>query len=123
MCPQIFQTFRRPCVTTKATAAHSAILDKKVHKLGVYISSKMQLVSYEYFYQCIMNFWGLRDSKGPILVHKAHLVQNNDIDPSRRFVNLFCEFSPLCAVCHCSDSINRKCGFYQMSKYLRIYLL
>ena len=42
------------------------------------IGAKMQLVSYEfeYFYQCIMTFWGLRDSKGPILMHQAHLVQN-----------------------------------------------
>ena len=46
--------------------------------LGLYIGAKMQLVSYEfeYFYQCIMTFWGLRDSKGPILMHQAHLVQN-----------------------------------------------
>ena len=59
----------------------------------------MQLVSYEfeYFFQCIMTFWGLRDSKVPILMHQAHLVQNSDIGPERRFVNLFGEFSPLCA--------------------------
>ena len=60
----------------------------------------MQLVSHEieYFYQCIMTFWGLRDSKGPILMHQAHLIQNNDNDPERRFVNLFGEFSPLHAM-------------------------
>ena len=59
----------------------------------------MQFVSYEfeYFYQCIMTFWGLSDSKRPILMqHQAHLDQNfNDIDPERRFVKLFGEFSPL----------------------------
>ena len=46
--------------------------------LGLYIGSKMQLVSYEfkYFSQCIMTFWGLRDSKGPILMHQTNLVQN-----------------------------------------------
>ena len=46
--------------------------------LGLYIGAKMQLVSYEfeYFYQCIMTFWDLRDSKGPILMHQAHLIQN-----------------------------------------------
>ena len=46
--------------------------------LGFYIGAKMQLVSYdfEYFYQCIMTRWGLRDSKGPTLMHQAHLVQN-----------------------------------------------
>ena len=54
---------------------------------------------FEYFYQCIMTFWGLSDSKRPILMqHQAHLDQNfNDIDPERRFVNLFGESSPLCA--------------------------
>ena len=37
-------------------------------RLGLYIGAKMQLVSYEfeYFYQCIMTFWGLKDSRGPI---------------------------------------------------------
>ena len=46
--------------------------------LGLYIGAKMQLVSheFEYFYQCIMSFWGLKDFKGPILMHQAHLVQN-----------------------------------------------
>ena len=46
--------------------------------LGFYIGAKMQLVLYEfeYFYQYIMTFWGLGDSKGPILMHQAHLVQN-----------------------------------------------
>ena len=39
------------------------------------ISVKMQLVSYEFEY-CIMTFGGLRDSKEPILMHQAHLVQN-----------------------------------------------
>ena len=31
---------------------------------------------FEYFYQCIMTFWGLRASKGPVLMHQSHLVQN-----------------------------------------------
>ena len=37
--------------------------------LRLYIGAKIKLVSYdfEYFHQCIMTFWGLRDSKGPIL--------------------------------------------------------
>ena len=53
-------------------------LKVNLKRLGLYIGAKMQLVSYEfeYFYQCIMTFWGLRDSKGPILMHQAHLVQN-----------------------------------------------
>ena len=43
-------------------------LKVNLKRLGLYIGAKMQLVSYEfeYFYQCIMTFWGLRDSKGPI---------------------------------------------------------
>ena len=47
-------------------------------RLRLYIGAKIQLVSYEfeYFYQFIMTFWGLRDFKGPILMHQAHLVQN-----------------------------------------------
>ena len=47
-------------------------------RLGLYLGAKMQLVSYEfeYFYQCIMTFWDLSVSKGPILMHQAHLVQN-----------------------------------------------
>ena len=47
-------------------------------RIGFYIGAKMHLVSYEfeYFYECIMTFGGLRDSKGPILMHQAHLVQN-----------------------------------------------
>ena len=46
--------------------------------LRLYIGAKMQLVPYEfeYFYQSIMTGWGLRDSKGPILMLEAHLVQN-----------------------------------------------
>ena len=44
-----------------------------------------------------VTFWGLRDSKGPILMHQAHLFKINDIDPERRFVNLFAKFSPFCA--------------------------
>ena len=53
-------------------------LKVNLKRFGLYIGAKMQLVSYEfeYFYQCIMTFWGLRDSKGPILMHQAHLVQN-----------------------------------------------
>ena len=49
--------------------------------LGFYIGAKMKIVSYEfeYFYKCIMTFCGLRDSKGPILMHQAHSGQNNDI--------------------------------------------
>ena len=39
---------------------------------GLYIGAKMQLV----FYQCIMTFWGMRGSKGPILMYQAHLVEN-----------------------------------------------
>ena len=59
----------------------------------------MQLVSlhlsyeFEYFYQCIMTFWGLRDSRGPIWMHLINFLQNNDIDPE----NLFGEFGPLCS--------------------------
>ena len=47
-------------------------------RLGLYLGAKMQLVSYEfeYFYQCIMTFCDLSVSKGPILMHQAHLVQN-----------------------------------------------
>ena len=68
-----------------SAGAHSANFDEKVlnlkvnlKRLGLYIGANMQLVSdeFEYFYQCIMTFWGLRDSKGPILMHQAHLVQN-----------------------------------------------
>ena len=67
--------------------------------LGLYIGAKVHLFSYEfeYFHQCIMTFWVLRDSKGPILMHQVHLIRINDIDPERRFVNLFGKFSPLCA--------------------------
>ena len=86
--------------------AHLANLDEKVHKpqvnlkrLGLYKGAKIQFVSYafEYFYRCIMTLWGLRDSKRPILMHKVHL-KINDINPERKFVNLFSEFSPLCVV-------------------------
>ena len=43
-------------------------LKVKFKRLRLYIGVKMQLVSYEfeYFYQCIMTFWGLRDFKGSI---------------------------------------------------------
>ena len=67
------------------TATHWANFDEKVHKpqskskrLRLYKGTKMQHVSYEfeYFQQCIMTFWGLRDSKGPILMHQTHLIQN-----------------------------------------------
>ena len=55
----------------------------------------MQHVSYEfeYFYQCFMTFWGLRESKGLIWMYQINF---DDIDHMRRFVNLFDEFSPLC---------------------------
>ena len=67
----------------------------------------MQLFCYEfeYFYQCIMTFLGLRDSKGPILMHQAHLIKINEIDSERRFVNLFGEFSPLCAAAAAADKL------------------
>jgi len=67
-------------------AAHTGLNSTKkftnlkvnLKRLGLYKGAKMQLVSYEfvYSYQCIMTFWGLRVSKGPILIHQAHLVQN-----------------------------------------------
>ena len=53
-----------------SAGAHSANFDEKVHnlkvnlkRLGLYIGANMQLASYEfeYFYQCIMTFWGPRD--------------------------------------------------------------
>ena len=52
-------------------------LKVNLKRLGLYIGAKMQLVSYEfeYFYQCIMTFGGLRDPKGPLLMHQAHLVK------------------------------------------------
>ena len=58
----------------------------------------MQFVSYEfeYFYQCIMTFWGLKDSGDPYGCIKPIKFKLNNIDPKRRFVNLFEEFSPLC---------------------------
>ena len=42
-----------------------------------HLGVKMQLVSYEFqnFCKCIMTYWGLRDFKGPISMHQAHLVQ------------------------------------------------
>ena len=51
-------------------------LKVNLKRLGLYIGAKMKLVSYEveYFYQCIMTFWGLRDSKGSILMHQVHLT-------------------------------------------------
>ena len=58
------------------------ILDHKKAKLPKHlqhnVGAKIQLVSheFEYFYQCIMTFWGLRDFKGPTLMHHAHLFQN-----------------------------------------------
>ena len=51
--------------------AHSANFNEKVHKPQSKsygrIGAKMQHMSYEfeYFYQCIITFWGLRNSKGP----------------------------------------------------------
>ena len=70
----------------KGGAAHTRLTSTKrftnlkvnLKRLGLYTGAKMQLVSYkfEYFYQCIMTFWGLRDSKRPILMYQAHLVQN-----------------------------------------------
>ena len=71
-------------------------LKVNLKRLGLYIGAKIKLFLMNlntYFYQCIMTFWGPRDSKGPILKFKI-----NDIDPERRFVNLFGEFSPLCGV-------------------------
>ena len=77
---------RRQPADTRGAAPHTGLPSTKrftnlkvnLKRLGLYIGAKMQLVSYEfeYFYQCIMTFWGLRDSKGPILMHQAHLVQN-----------------------------------------------
>ena len=74
------------CKIERGGAPHTGLTSMKrftnlkvnLKRLGLYIGAKMQLVSYEfeYFYQCIMTFWGLRDSKGPILMHQAHLVQN-----------------------------------------------
>ena len=67
-------------------AAHTGLTSMKrftnlkvnLKRLGLYIGAKMKLVSYEfeYFYRCIMTVWGLSDSKRPILMHQAHLVQN-----------------------------------------------
>ena len=52
-------------------------LKVNLKRLGLYIGAKMQLVSYEfeYFYQCIMTYWGLSEFKKPISRHQAHLVQ------------------------------------------------
>ena len=62
-----------------ATAAHTWLTSTKkftnlkvsLKGLGLDIGAKMQLASYEFqcFYKCITTFWGLRDSKGPILMH------------------------------------------------------
>ena len=59
----------------ECSGAHSANFDEKVHKPQSWYanwSTKMHLVSFhisyevEHFHQCIITFWGLRDSKGPI---------------------------------------------------------
>ena len=56
-------------------ATHLATFDERFTNLklnlkclGLYVGAKMQHVSYEfeYFYQCIMTIWGLKDSRGPI---------------------------------------------------------
>ena len=69
-----------------AAEAHTGLTSMKrftnlkvnLKRLGRYQGAKMQPFSYEfeYFFQCIMTFWGLRDSKGPILMPQAHLFQN-----------------------------------------------
>ena len=62
----------------------------------------MHLVSFhisyefEYFYQCIILFRGLRDSRGTYGCIKPIQLKIDDIDLKGRFVNLFGNFSPLC---------------------------
>jgi hypothetical protein len=67
-----------PCITphTRLTSTKRFTnLKVNLKCLGLYIGAKMQLVSYEFEY-LHLDFLGLRDSKGPILMHEAHLVQN-----------------------------------------------
>ena len=58
------------------------------------------------------------DSKGPILMHQAHLGQNNDIVQERMFVNLFGKFSPLCCVHTKNHHLNLNSTYCARPRYL-----
>jgi hypothetical protein len=59
----------------KRYATHSANFDEKVHKpqsksYGKICNFFLHIFyEFEYLYICITTFWGLRDSKGPILMY------------------------------------------------------
>ena len=57
------------------------------HNFDVIVIDRGFCISYEfeYFYQCIITFWCLRD-------------KIDNIDPKGMFLNLFGDFSPLCCV-------------------------
>ena len=51
----------------------------------------LPFITLEYFYQCIITSWGLRDSYECI---KPIYFKMDDINPKGRFVNLFLQFQP-----------------------------
>ena len=70
----------RAAATTRLTLTKRFTNHKvNLKHLGLYMGTKMQLVSYEfeYFYQCIMTFGGLRDSKGPTVAINDLLCMKN----------------------------------------------
>jgi hypothetical protein len=79
ICPPLVQIGLTDIPKLGGHMPHTQLISKKrftnlkvdLKHLGIYKGAKIQLVSYEfeYFNQCIMTFGGLRDCKGPILMH------------------------------------------------------